>query len=102
MRRLEETFPADVASFEESFPPLCKGCAPRVEEIIKEKDYDAQVNAWSIFLSGGPEETRTNTGQEPARRSRSTLQMILSYAWGLWILSYPPYRCLIRECLEAA
>ncbi|KAJ9125268.1 hypothetical protein QFC22_000223 [Naganishia vaughanmartiniae] len=50
MQRLEQSYPDDVASFERSFPPLCEKCAPKVEDVIKKKDYAAQINAWKMIL----------------------------------------------------
>jgi hypothetical protein len=96
MKRLEETFPADVASFEQSFPPLCENCTPRVEEIIKKKDYDAQVNAWSMFLSGGTS-AGVDAGLQRTSEWRSTSKCMAAYGWGIVVLSYLPYRCFTRE-----
>lgn len=101
MKRLEQTFPADVASFEQSFPPLCENCAPRVEEIIKKKDYDAQVNAWSMFLSSGNPGT-SNAESERERGSQSTCRRVISVGWTIVVLSYLPYRCITSECVKSA
>lgn len=94
MKRLEQTFPADVASFEQSFPPLCENCAPRVEEIIKKKDYDAQVNAWSMFLSSGNPGT---SNSESENERRSTLGRVYSIGWAILVMTYLPYRCFTSE-----
>jgi hypothetical protein len=94
MKRLEETYPADVASFEQSFPPLCENCAPRVEEIIKKKDYDAQVKAWSMFLSSGSAGTPHG---EMERERGFTLRRAVSVGWVVLVIIYLPYRCLTGE-----
>lgn len=91
MKRLEQTFDADVADFERSFPPLCEVCAPKVDEIIKKKDYDAQIDAWKVFLSSGsPEETKGEV--RPRTRRRPALARSLAIIWGLAVLSFLPYR----------
>lgn len=96
MQRLEQTFEADVASFEQSFPPLCENCAPRVDEIIKKKDYDAQINAWRMFLSSGNPATASAEAVRE-RGCQSAFRRGLSVAWGILVLSYLPYRCFTSE-----
>lgn len=44
-------FGADYDAFQRTFPPLCESCRPRVDEVIRKKDYKAQVTAWSLALS---------------------------------------------------
>lgn len=93
MKRLEQTFDADVADFEQSFPPLCEDCAPKVEEIIKKKDYDAQIDAWKVFLSSGSPEA-LGVEIRHSGRSRSAFKRSAAILWGLAVLAYLPCRWL--------
>lgn len=48
---LMSDFAADIDAFERTFPPLCENCKPLVDDVIRQKDYRAQVAAWSLALS---------------------------------------------------
>ncbi|GHJ85705.1 hypothetical protein NliqN6_2107 [Naganishia liquefaciens] len=96
LQRLEQTFDADVAEFEQSFPPLCENCTPKVDEIIKKKDYDAQINAWKVFLSSGSPDA-IGAGIRHKGRGKSALDRSTAIVWGLAVLTYLPYRIFTKS-----
>ncbi|KAJ9108910.1 hypothetical protein QFC21_000231 [Naganishia friedmannii] len=92
MQRLEQSYPEDMAAFERSFPPLCEMCAPKVEDVIKKKDYEAQINAWKMILQdAGQVSARTPNRVMPRTGSRH-LERSIAAAWSIVTIAYPPYQ----------
>jgi hypothetical protein len=94
MLRLEQSYAEDVASFERSFPPLCENCEPKVEDIIKKKDYDAQINAWKMILHDANQVSARAPKRALPRASNRYLGRSITAAWIIATLTYPPYQLL--------